>query len=475
MSDITDAAEQLTLAAKKANETTDFFDDVTTLGDSETVTNPNNGVTVPSVQKQIKDLYDGSETEINLAVAASESARDESVEAKDETQALFDGFDASVAESISMVDGEGPILDIPFYHDGEILMGNGVRNSYGNKAVSYTRSGTSQNVNRTGVMEELSDNEIAINSDGAACFQSLTNIVLNSEDGTESSWIVNGSVTVELVSCDLAAFNNATRITSSGTQGGIYQNLYDNGGSKTYVTSVWARASKDGVVMRNGIESASVGNVALTTEWKRYHSILPNLTSSNLAMWKIAEADSGDWIEIAGMQSCESNILRLPYIRTAGTTMTRQGDTISIPVSGNFPEKKGDGLTIFIDFLYPLQAGDTSTGFLFETNTRNIGLYVSNGTVVFRAESTLASVFGGLLTGLSYRAAVVMIGDNITAYVNGIKGANSVLESGAISGISTFQLGRTGSGALPINSYFRNFKVFDYAMTEDQVKAKGGI
>ena len=71
MSDITDASEQLTLAAKKANETTDFFDDVTTLGDSETVTNPNNGITVPSVQKQIKDLFDDNKVEIDPLTSVS--------------------------------------------------------------------------------------------------------------------------------------------------------------------------------------------------------------------------------------------------------------------------------------------------------------------------------------------------------------------------------------------------------------------
>ena len=57
MSELTDAIDSLNKAAARADTTTVFFDDVTTGGDSETVTNPNNNKTVPTVQKQVADLY----------------------------------------------------------------------------------------------------------------------------------------------------------------------------------------------------------------------------------------------------------------------------------------------------------------------------------------------------------------------------------------------------------------------------------
>ena len=56
MSEITDAAAQLTLAAERAEATTDFFDNVTTGDETSTVTNPNNSKTVPTIQKQVRDL-----------------------------------------------------------------------------------------------------------------------------------------------------------------------------------------------------------------------------------------------------------------------------------------------------------------------------------------------------------------------------------------------------------------------------------
>jgi len=175
MSDITDAAAQLTLAAKNANNTTNFFDDVITLGDSETVTNPNNGITVPSVQKQIKDLYDGSETDLNLAVAASESARDESVEAKDETQALFDDFDNSVAESLSVVSGIDWDVEI-YFNDGlEIKKGYGNRDVYGNKSVDFSRASATGNINKSGVLETVPSDEPSVTTEGLSCYESYTN------------------------------------------------------------------------------------------------------------------------------------------------------------------------------------------------------------------------------------------------------------------------------------------------------------
>jgi len=188
MSEITDAAAQLTLAAENANKTTDFFDDVTTLGDSETVTNPNNGITVPSVQKQIKDLYDSSETDLNLAVAASESARDESVEAKDETQALFDDFDNSVAESLAVVSGIDWDVEIDFNEGLEIKKGYGERDENGNRAVSFSRGSAALSLGKSGVYEDVSEGVPAISNEGLSLYNGATNLIVGSEDFSKTEW-----------------------------------------------------------------------------------------------------------------------------------------------------------------------------------------------------------------------------------------------------------------------------------------------
>ncbi|WVH05521.1 hypothetical protein HHKILHMN_00041 [Vibrio phage vB_VpaS_PGA] len=81
-SPLENAINSINNAADRADVTTEFFDSVTTGSQTETVTNPNNNKSVPTVQKQIKDLFTESETEINNAVAsASQSAQSASDDA----------------------------------------------------------------------------------------------------------------------------------------------------------------------------------------------------------------------------------------------------------------------------------------------------------------------------------------------------------------------------------------------------------
>ena len=111
MSELSDAAAKITEAAARSEVTTEFFDSVTTLGVDEYVTNTNNGLTVPSVQTQINDLYNDNATEITAAVEASETARDESVAAKGEAEAI--------KNSLAPLDSVADIPNITGYAVGD--------------------------------------------------------------------------------------------------------------------------------------------------------------------------------------------------------------------------------------------------------------------------------------------------------------------------------------------------------------------
>lgn len=106
MSDITDAAALLKKAAEDAEATTDFFDAVTTGGVTEQVTNPNNGITVPTVRKQVKDLYDADDAvqAAQAAQAASEFAASESQQSA--TDAAASAVEADAAASAAAADAE---------------------------------------------------------------------------------------------------------------------------------------------------------------------------------------------------------------------------------------------------------------------------------------------------------------------------------------------------------------------------------
>ncbi|AUR99213.1 coil containing protein [Vibrio phage 1.263.B._10N.286.51.B1] len=81
MSDLDNAINSINASAAKAENTASFLDDMSTFDDQSSVTNPNNGQTVASIPKQVKDrtdeLFTAAESDINQAVAdAAQSATD---------------------------------------------------------------------------------------------------------------------------------------------------------------------------------------------------------------------------------------------------------------------------------------------------------------------------------------------------------------------------------------------------------------
>ncbi|CAH9013818.1 putative phage tail protein [Vibrio phage 455E52-1] len=75
MSDLDNAIKSINESAVKAENTAGFLDDMSTFDDQSTVTNPNNGQTVASIPKQVKDrtdeLFAAAESDINQAVATT--------------------------------------------------------------------------------------------------------------------------------------------------------------------------------------------------------------------------------------------------------------------------------------------------------------------------------------------------------------------------------------------------------------------
>jgi len=83
MADLDNAIEKINTAAERTTLSSEFIDDVSTGGVEESFTNPNNSKTVPSLQKQIKALYDVDGNSLSVYAGQAEDARDEAVIAKD--------------------------------------------------------------------------------------------------------------------------------------------------------------------------------------------------------------------------------------------------------------------------------------------------------------------------------------------------------------------------------------------------------
>lgn len=87
MSDLDNAINSINASAAKAENTATFLDDMSTLDDQASVTNPNNGKTVASIPKQVKDrtdeLFAAAESDINQAVSDAEQSATDAQDAAD--------------------------------------------------------------------------------------------------------------------------------------------------------------------------------------------------------------------------------------------------------------------------------------------------------------------------------------------------------------------------------------------------------
>lgn len=110
MSDLDNAINSINASAAKAENTATFLDDMSTFDNQSSVTNPNNGQTVASIPKQVKDrtdeLFTAAESDINQAVADAEQSATDAQEAagqvaqdKQDVQGIIDSVTAEADRS----------------------------------------------------------------------------------------------------------------------------------------------------------------------------------------------------------------------------------------------------------------------------------------------------------------------------------------------------------------------------------------
>lgn len=133
MSDLDNAIKSINESAAKAENTAGFLDDMSTFDDQSSVTNPNNGQTVASIPKQVKDrtdeLFSAAESDINQAVATTtQNASDAAQSASDASESANEAA-ATVETQIRERVGVYKIGNISDYA-GQQLTGNEKENQY---------------------------------------------------------------------------------------------------------------------------------------------------------------------------------------------------------------------------------------------------------------------------------------------------------------------------------------------------------
>ncbi len=373
--------------------------------------------------------------------------------------------------------------------------------------MSFARASSSTVINQSGDIETVGTDVPAFGIDGLACFEVVTNQYLYSEDLTQNIWD-KGAGSVALSSAESAllgknvfkyvpntAFNihkfaqTVTPAVGEFSQSYVIKaegySIIQFGSNQPAFSPISGYQLckvdfSDGTIMsdpENTItELKDLGNGF----WKITQTItIDQATSSKLTFQVYSNNDEQQWagngtdgLYIACPQAMQTNYAA-PYIPTTNAPVTRTRDNTTIPISGNLPAA-GKPFTIVCDVLY--KTGEPR--FMFETeNSIGLGFYIKNSSFVALRGVTDYLSFTDLVTtdGINYRISCRFnVDGTFSGFLDGVKSRVSHSIDFTFDGIVSLLIGGNYTNTQNLNSYIKNFKIYNVALTDDQVAALGG-
>ena len=360
-----------------------------------------------------------------------------------------------------------------------ILAYNSENNNYKPLPFDFSRGSSATVINKDGLIETVGSGEPRIdykdNSKGALLLEpSRINLVSYSEDFSNSYWNTNSNTSRSLSSnLSPEGTANAYRVEAvSGTQVG-YVGVTTIGTTITH--SVYVRRVSGSNTFNMVDVNNSATQVDITNEWKRF-SVTAVATSTNLRSY-LRLNQVGDVVEIFGFQA-EQGSYATSYIPTQGSVVTRLADSCSqTPPDGVIGQTEG---TVFLDFIRKPQ-NNPATGLFGISSSNNsdrvvvwnnfslngLGLQIkANGSNISGNQS-----LGTFDNDENYKIAVSYKSGEIKAYVNG----NSVLNlSNSFTFASDLNTIIVNSYQVGINSElspFKNIKLYNTALTDQELQA----
>lgn len=380
-----------------------------------------------------------------------------------------------------------------------------------------TRATTATYFDRYGVMKTAAIDELRVNGKGAlieggstnnfsyssvsnyANWLNVTENTLTVEAGTLRANGTSGAVLVTNTSTDVSRIHNssasaiqyvanskvtASCIVKSGNGGGLRARFYGNGGvfqgDKLYNIETRTASGGSGTVSLLEVESLNNG-------WDRVSfTFTKGVNVTDL----IVEFYSGDVDNIPN-QSMYIDFMMfedLPfatsYIETAASPVTRSADIISVPFNYNFPTKTKGNFTIACDVALLHEPSESlGDSYLFSvvnsTTNRILNLFTSSNNIRAFSEFDGVQLYTNLATTNTRLGAMSIVsvydGDvgKITVHLDGNSSQvdNTEAKWAELNGSEVITIGGyTGSSSLNLNGYIKNFRIFDIALTEDEVK-----
>ena len=377
-----------------------------------------------------------------------------------------------------------PDVDLPFTQDVE-----GVHAG----VFDFTRSTTTSNNNKSGVVETLAIDEPAITADGLSVYKSYTNLLLQSEALNTSPWVIQSGATVGVdgtlspdgisdayyVDNSFSTSSNVAQVISMPDTGQeVTMSWYAKKGTSNIARVRWISHSGgttqdyssyfnlDTGLFESGV--LEINAKPLSDGWFLLSvTATRNNTGNEIVRVDIAPAAGAQGSIYAWGAQVTETATAMPYIKTEAAQVTRAADIASIPVMNNFPAV-GQPFTIALDF-----AATGETGFLCEIQSRGVGIYESeNNVVTLRGLSTQAALILAIVKNTRYRIVITFDGVVSSGYKNGVFSTSSSIPNLIYNLNEIFFIGRNNSGQT-IDTEISNFKIWHQALTAEQVKQLG--
>ncbi len=336
----------------------------------------------------------------------------------------------------------------------------------GTGALSFTRATTATYVHpTTGLVTTASAGQLRIEANGALIEGQRTNLLLWSRDMTNVAWTKTTMTAALDQTGEDGVANSASSLLATGANATCVQSLTQAANPFSASISI-KRITGTGAVsisLDNGtISWVDVTSSLSTTGW--YRAKVENQTLTNPIL-RLQLATSGDKVVVdyAGVEQGAFASSRIPATSTA---VTRNGDELTAPTSGNVDGAVGTAVLQFdyssnvIGGLIGLSTIATST----LANIRALGMEYHDGTNNAWTTYALPAVqltprkfgvkWGGVLT---------------TGYLDGVKGVDATFD-GAYPVGATMYIGRTKDHPQPFG-HIKNLLIFNRALTDAEMQS----
>ena len=437
-----------------------------------------------------------------------------------DVQATQDDLTANI--EASMVDKVAEVspanidwdVDIPFNEGLELARGFGNRDAYGNRAVDFSRASSTENINKTGNVETLATDAVAVTDNGVACFSSVTTcsqIDSSLNDRTAVQYGTN-TVTSELAPDGEGYWNFLTpdgsswayldAVNATSTDGTyITSSVFVKKGTGSIVlTHYWRASVNDGsgtsyffdsddpdsstVVGSDAINATYVdyGNyyrIYLTTRYLDANSATTGYIS-RMRTLNVTDDSAYVW----GYNVTPTSTL-VPYIKTVDSAVTRASDIFSVPLEGNLPPA-GKPFSIMVDaaipFAYNIEpyvfglsratTGSDSMAMMFRrTPSSNLVQFYFDD-----ADDADRQISVSNIDDKRHRFVCVYDGGSTTKlFVDGVlKGSNAAHGAKTYKDFALINIGSWYLGAASfLNADLKNFRILHRALSDDEIAALG--